>query len=210
MGYESWDQVKRKKRIRNILLILLALLLLAGAGYGGYHYYLRWKEKKQEENYEDLRERAFVTGTPTPTLTPEEIVKTTATPTPTHAPTAEEMLWAALYERYEEFFTIQPDFTILDAENEDIFAYIYGVLHTPQYRQVRLRITIWITTSTTPRDIPGVCIYKTAIPRPLRTNSSSSTATTCGTARCSEVCRATMIRHLSRSICISSCTRRAA
>ena len=124
MGNESWDQVKRKKRIRNILLILLALLLLAGAGYGGYHYYLRWKEKKQEKNYEDLRERAFVTGTPTPTLTPEEIVKTTATPTPTHAPTAEEMLWAALYERYEEFFTIQPDFTILDAENEDIFAYI--------------------------------------------------------------------------------------
>ena len=87
MGYESWDQEKRKKRIRNILLILLALLLLAGVGYGGYHYYLRWKEKKQEKNYEDLRERAFVTGTPTPTLTPEEIVKTTATPTPTAEPT---------------------------------------------------------------------------------------------------------------------------
>jgi len=122
MGYRTWDQVKRRKRIRNILLIVLALLLLGGAGYGGYQYYRVWKERKQERKYEELRERAFVTGTPTPT--PEEIVKATATPTPTHAPTAEEMLYAALYERYEEYFTIQPDFTILHAENEDVFAYI--------------------------------------------------------------------------------------
>ncbi len=126
MGYQSWDEVKRKRGIRRVLLIILLLLLLGGAGFAGYHYYRDWKEKKAQKNYEELKERAF--GTPSVTPSPAEPSVTepaaTSTPVPTHTPTEEEMLFAALLEKYEEYLTIHPDFTILHQENEDIFAYI--------------------------------------------------------------------------------------
>ncbi|MBR5712758.1 MAG: class B sortase [Lachnospiraceae bacterium] len=118
MGYQTWDKVESRRKIRRIVLIVLVVLLLAGAGAGGYLYYRNHKQDQQQQNYEKLKEKVFVTNTPTPT--PEA----TVTPTPTHTPTAEEMLFEALYERYPDNFTIRPDFSLLHEENSDIFAYI--------------------------------------------------------------------------------------
>ncbi|MBO4766336.1 MAG: class B sortase [Lachnospiraceae bacterium] len=119
MGYQSWEQMERRKKIRRVIWIVLLLLFLCSAAYCGYHFYCKWKEGKQQQNYEDLHNRAFTTPSATPTDVPS-----TATPTPTHAPTQEELLYKALRAEYADFFTIQPDFDILRSENEDIFAYI--------------------------------------------------------------------------------------
>ncbi|MBO4628247.1 MAG: class B sortase [Lachnospiraceae bacterium] len=126
MGNQSRDEVERKSGIRKVLLIVSLILLLGAAGFFGYHYYREWKVQKQQQNYDDLRDRAFVTSTVTPSPTKPSVTEApvTATPTPTHTPTEEEMLFAAIRDKYEEYLTIHPDFNILHAENEDIFAYI--------------------------------------------------------------------------------------
>lgn len=120
MGYMTWDAVERRRKRRRILLILLLLLLLTAAGFGGYWYYNKWKADRQQQDYEDLKKKAFVEreATPTPTLAPE------STPTPTPMPSEEDMLIAAFMEEYEEYFTILPDFNILHNENKDVFSYI--------------------------------------------------------------------------------------
>ncbi|MBR6019340.1 MAG: class B sortase [Lachnospiraceae bacterium] len=117
MGYTSWESMERKRKRRKVLLILLLLLLLIAAAVGGYWYYTKWKADKQQQNYEDLKKKAFSERENEPTVTP-------IPGTPTPVPTEEDMLLAAMMEEYEEFFTILPDFDILHGENEDVFAYI--------------------------------------------------------------------------------------
>jgi sortase B len=120
MGYTSWDVVERRRKRRRFLLILLIVLLLGATGVFGYWYYTEWKADKQQQGYEDLKEKAFSERevTPTPTQAPD------ATPTPTPVPEEEDMVLAALMDEYEEYFTILPDFEILHSENEDVFSYI--------------------------------------------------------------------------------------
>ena len=116
----------RGKTVKRVLLVLLILAVLAGGGYFGYLKYKQIQADKHQKAFEDLKEKAFVTTTPVQTAAkPTE--EPAVTPEPTIEPTgpsAEEMLYAAIAEKYEDFLTIRPDFNILHKENKDIFAYI--------------------------------------------------------------------------------------
>jgi len=131
MDCQNEDRAEKKYKLQRVVWIVIMALLLCAGTIGGYLYFKHWQEAKQQKKYEELHNRAFVTpgniASDTPTATPAaptDAPKVTQPPTPTPTPDPEELLVRALYEQYADCLTILPDFDILKAENEDVFAYI--------------------------------------------------------------------------------------
>ncbi|MDD3279092.1 MAG: class B sortase [Lachnospiraceae bacterium] len=95
--------------VRKILFVCLAVICLGAIGFGGYYIV---SQQSREKNYENLTQEVHTTSAPEEkqeTQSPPDTVEPTATPEPTA--TVEPLV-------------IPIDFTKLQAENPDIYAWI--------------------------------------------------------------------------------------
>ena len=115
--------MKKKKSNKNIYLVLFILFLSAAIGYGGFLLYKSKQKADADEYMTSLADSYTESVTPTATDTPTPTPEPTATPEPTETPepTPEPVDPLAGVDVPEKAI----DWEGLEAENPDIYAWIY-------------------------------------------------------------------------------------